>query len=107
MIEINIKLTMSEDGNILIECGTENEYTINFENKIINAQKVYNLLDYKPEHIYKINSNVEDIEDERMKEYFEDVIDLIQKISNDINELNEPDTEEDEKEDSICIDDII
>ena len=107
MIEINIKLTMSEEGNILIECGTENKYTINFEDKIINAQKIYNLLDYKPEYIYKLSSNVEDIEDDRMEEYFEDVIDLIQKITNDINELNEIDIEEAEKDDTIRPDDIL
>lgn len=105
MIEINVKLTMSEEGNILIECGSENKYTINFEDKIINAQKIYNLLDYKPEYIYKLISNIEDIEDDRMKEYFEDVIDLIQKITNDINELNEIDIEEEKKEDSIELDD--
>lgn len=107
MIEINVKLTMSKEGNILIECGTENKYTINFEDKIINAQKVYNLLDYKPEYIYKLSSNVADIEDDRMKEYFEDVIDLIQKITNDINGLNETDIEEEKKEDTIGLDDIL
>lgn len=107
MIEINVDLTMEEEGNILIECGTENKYTINFEDKIINAQKVYNLLDYKSEYIYKLSSNVEDIEDIRMKEYFEDVIDLLQKITNDINELNEKDNEEDVEEDNIGIDDIL
>lgn len=107
MIEISVKLTMGEEGNILIECGTENKYTINFEDKIINAQRVYNLLDYKPEYIYKLSSNIEDVEDIRMKEYFEDVIDLIQKITNDINELNEKDIEEEEKEDTIGLDDIL
>ncbi len=94
MIEISVKLKMGGEGNILIECGTENKYTINFEDKIINAQSIYNLLNYKPEYIYKVSSNIEDIEDNRMKEYFEDVIDLIQKIVRDINELNEKNIEE-------------
>lgn len=107
MIEISLNLTMDEKGNILIECGSENKYTINFEDKIINAQKVYNLLGYKPEYIYNFSSNIEVVEDVRMKEYFEDVIDLFQKIVNDINELNESDIEEEKKEGTIEIDDIL
>ena len=107
MIEISLNLTMDEKGNILIECGSENKYTINFEDKIINAQKVYNFLGYKPEYIYNFSSNIEVVEDVRMKEYFEDVIDLFQKIVNDINELNESDIEEEKKEGTIEIDDIL
>lgn len=106
MIEINVNLTINEEGNILIECGTENKYNINFDNKIINAQSIYNLLDYNPNYIYKLSSNIDEVKDARMKEYFEDVYDLIQKIISDINELNKKDIEAEKREDAIEINDI-
>ena len=101
------KIKFQSVTKTIMKTTYEKKDATDFNDKIINAQRVYNLLDYKPEYIYKLSSNIEDVEDIRMKEYFEDVIDLFKKITNDINELNEKDIEEEEKEDTIGFDDIL
>lgn len=101
MIEINVDLTIDDDGNILIICGEDKDYTINFEDKTINAQKVYDLLDYDLEKRYIITSNLESVEETRMKEYFEDVVNLFKKIVDDVNSLNETTSDESELNETI------
>lgn len=100
MTEIDINLTISLEGDILIECGEKN-YSINFDDKTINAQKVYDLLNYKSQNRYTIKSNIDSVQNMRIKEYFEDVINLMKNIKDDINELSNNQIDDIEESDTI------
>ncbi len=93
MKEIMINLTMNEDKDIVV-ANTLNEkfFTISYENKIIKAVDIYELLTYQLNNTYKIESNLDEITDQNDKTYFTDIVNLIQSIIDEINEmLNLPD----------------
>ena len=88
MNEMTINLNIDIQKNIIIKNSiTGNSYTIEYNTKEITAQGIYDVLSYKPNTIYKIENNIENVTDENTKTYFQDVIDLVKTIINDINDL--------------------
>ena len=85
-----INLTMNEDKSITItNISTERVFKINYDDKIITAQDIYEMLSYEPNNIYKIKSNIDDINEENDKNYFSDVVNLINSIIIEINKMTE------------------
>ncbi|MFI3260670.1 MAG: hypothetical protein R3Y21_04355 [Mycoplasmatota bacterium] len=85
---IKIKINIDEDNNIKIKNDkNSNEVQIMYSDKKINAIDIYNILSYSAGNQYSLETNVDDIEEEKIKLYFNDIISLINSIIDDINSL--------------------
>ena len=60
---------------------------ISYSSKTLNAQDVYDIFNYEKENIYEINSNIENVNDEKIKEYYSEIINLFEDIKKELNEL--------------------
>lgn len=67
---------------------TNSSIIINFKEKKLNAEQIYNLFDYNKNSIYKITTNLDDIAESNEKDYFKEIISIISDIKDEINELN-------------------
>lgn len=88
MEKITINLLMDKDNNITISNDKiDKEIIIQYTSKILNAQDVYDIFLLKKGIIYEIESNINDIKDERIIEYYKDILDLFDDIRKELNEL--------------------
>lgn len=72
--------------------------TIDKDNKILNAQEAYNVFNFEKNSNYEIKSDVDNITDIKIKEYYNDIINLFEDIKKELNEL---DFSDDKKDNSV------
>lgn len=77
---------MNDLGDVHITNNGVNELIINYHTKQINALDVYTMLDYKRGNKYDLDSNKDEIKDNRFN-YFNEIIILIKEILDEINLL--------------------
>lgn len=88
MEKIKISLLIDGENNITIENQkTGNKFLIQYDSKILNAQNVYDLFEFKKGNSYAMISNIDSIEIEKIREYFNDIITLFDDIISNLNDL--------------------
>ena len=96
MEKIVINLNIDEDNNIIIKNSkTKKSITIEYISKILNAQDVYDVLHFEKGNNYDIKSDIDKINDDKIKEYYTDIITLFKNITDELNELDESDENKD------------
>ena len=96
MKEMKIKIIMDDNHDITITNESTSKKTIiDFEKKSLNAAKIYDVLDYNTDSSYRIESNIDEIEDSNEKDYFYEIVEILIDIANELNNLNSPDNEAD------------
>lgn len=88
MEEIVINLSIDKDNNITVENSkTKKNFIIEYTSKILSAQDVYDVFNFEKGNNYNIKSDMEKVTDERIKEYYADIINLFDDIKKELNEL--------------------
>lgn len=88
MAKININLSIDNENNITISNDKSTKtVTIQYSNKMLNAKDVYDILDFKKNNSYEITSDVDNVEDKNVKDYYTDIINLFEDIKDKLNEL--------------------
>ncbi len=88
MEEIVINLSIDKGNNITVENSkTKKNFIIEYTSKILNAQDVYEVFNFEKGNNYNIKSDIEKVTDERIKEYYADIINLFDDIKKELNEL--------------------
>ena len=88
MEKIIINLTIDKNNNIIVENKKiSKKIEINYSSKTLNAQDVYDIFNYEKENSYEINSDIEKVNNEKIKEYYSDIINLFEDIKKELNEL--------------------
>lgn len=88
MEKITINLLMDKDNNITISNDKINKnIVIQYTSKILNAQDVYDIFNFQKGNTYEIESNIKDIKDERIIEYYKDILSLFDDIRKELNDL--------------------
>ena len=87
-----ILLKMSDDKDIIITLDDENEHIISHDQREINAEQIFKLLDYKIGDTYTVETVNEHKLDPPVFTFFSE---LIQDIVTSIGELIIPDIEHD------------
>ncbi|NMA50970.1 MAG: hypothetical protein GX951_03885 [Mollicutes bacterium] len=89
MEKIIINLSIDKDNNITIKNNKLNkEFIIDYQSKMLNAQDVYDVFNFKKDNSYEIKSDIDNLQDEKIKEYYNDIINLFESIKNELNELD-------------------
>ena len=92
MEKITINLLMDKDNNITISNDKINKnIIIQYTSKILNAQDVYDIFNFQKGNTYEIESNIKDIKDERIIEYYKDILGLFDDIRKELNDLTSSD----------------
>lgn len=87
---INIVLKMMENNDVEIKNEQTNKtIIINYVDKVINAKDVYDIICYEKMNKYELKTNIDSSAEEKVKEYFQNIIKLFEKILNEINNLSE------------------
>lgn len=88
MEEIVINLSIDKCNNITVENSkTKKNFIIEYTSKILSAQDVYDVFNFEKGNNYNIKSDIEKVTDERIKEYYADIINLFDDIKKELNEL--------------------
>lgn len=88
MEEIVINLSIDKDNNITVENSkTKKNFIIEYTSKILSAQDVYDVFSFEKGNNYGIKSNIDKVTDERIEEYYVDIINLFDDIKKELNEL--------------------
>ena len=88
MAKIKINLSIDNENNITISNDTLTKtVTIQYSNKMLNAKDVYDIFDFKKNNSYEITSDVDNVEDKNVKDYYTDIINLFEDIKDKLNEL--------------------
>lgn len=88
MEEIVINLSIDKGNNITVENSkTKKNFIIEYTSKILSAQDVYEVFNFEKGNNYNIKSDIEKVTDERIKEYYADIINLFDDIKKELNEL--------------------
>lgn len=88
MEEIVINLSIDKGNNITVENSkTKKNFIIEYTSKILSAQDVYDVFNFEKGNNYNIKSDIEKVTDERIKEYYADIINLFDDIKKELNEL--------------------
>lgn len=88
MINTTINLTIDENNNIKIaNIDSSMSFDIKYSDKLVKAIDIYAILQYEIGKKYIVTSNLEEIQDEKIKEYFGDIISLIEGIVEEINNI--------------------
>lgn len=96
MEKIIINLSIDKDNNITIKNSKSNkEFTIDYQSKILNAQDVYEVFDFEKDNSYEIKSDIDNLKDEKIKEYYKDIFNLFESIKTELNELDFSDEKKD------------
>lgn len=104
MEKIVINLSIDSDNNITIENGkTKKSFIIEYTSKILNAQDVYDVFNFEKGNNYDIKSDIDMVNDDKLKEYYADIINLFESIKGKLNELDEGDESKDDQCDIIDI----
>jgi hypothetical protein len=90
MSEILIKISDNENMDISIKNEkSKKKIIIDYETKIINAQQIYEMLDYRLGNIYNVEREMNHIKesDENNVNYFEEIVKLLEAIADDIKDI--------------------
>jgi hypothetical protein len=88
MEKITIKLAIDKDNNIFIENKEINKKVeIKYSSKTLNAQDIYDIFNYEKGNSYDINSDIDEVNDKKIKEYYSDIISLFEAIKKELNDL--------------------
>lgn len=88
MEKIVINLSIDKDNNITVEnIKTKKNFIIEYTSKILSAQDVYDVFCFEKGNNYDIKSDIDKVTDERIKEYYIDIINLFDDIKKELNEL--------------------
>ena len=88
MEKITINLAIDKDNNIHIENkGINKKIEIKYSSKILNAREVYDIFNYEKGNHYDIKSDIDKVNDEKIKEYYSDIINLFEDIKKELNDL--------------------
>ncbi len=83
-MEKNIKLTMGKDKAVRIFLNDNEMHTINVDDRIISAEKIYEIVDFSIGDHYCVISENEDNTDAAVLKFFTE---LFQNIIDKVNEL--------------------
>lgn len=88
MEKILINLNMDNKNDITIENSkTKKKIKIEYTSKILNAQDVYDVFGFEKGNNYDIKNNLDKVNDEKLIEYYTEVINLFNDIKNELNDL--------------------
>lgn len=90
-MEKTIKLTMNKDKSIKIAVNNEDKHVINAQDRSIDAENIYKIINFSVDDSYVIQSeNIENIDD-KVLSFF---VDLFKEIVEKLNKLTEQNVEE-------------
>jgi hypothetical protein len=89
---------------IITNKADDNNISINYSDKNINASDIFNIINYQENDKYKIESNIDEITEKNLNEYFKDFLDVMNSI---IDEINKIDVELPKKDDSLIQNDNV
>lgn len=88
MDKIRIDLTIDEDNNITVKNNiTGTCLAIDCSDKTINAKDVYDLFCFKSGNKYVIESDINNISNKEVKNYYSVIVELFNDIGNELSEL--------------------
>lgn len=89
MTKITIKLNIDQGNNISItNTKTNKKIEIKYSDRRLNAKDVYNIFGYEKGNSYEIQSDIDDVQDKGIKDYYNVVIKLFDDIKNELNKNN-------------------
>lgn len=98
MGKIFINISIDCDNNVIIHNSiSDKKMVIDYKDKVIKAQDVYDVLDYKKDNEYEIKLETSNLR-ETDKEYYNDIFKLFNDIVEEINKLSFKDDKSDNKE---------
>lgn len=98
MGKIFINISIDGDKNVIIYNSiADKKMVIDYKDKVIKAQDVYDVLDYRKDNEYEIKSETSNLR-ETDKDYYDDIFKLFNDICEEINKLSFKDDKSDNKE---------